>query len=346
MSDVVKFRMTAEMEEEAAAWVWRLDEENVSSQDRAAFEQWLRRDARHRRAYEELGGVWRSLDALADAKREEKIAVFATFPSSAVGGEGVQKVQHGWRPKKAALSALAACVLIAIGFYLWFQRGNEAQTLATAVGQQRTATLADGSIIYLNTNTILETHFDRNRRSLKLLKGEALFKVVREANRPFTVHAGHAVVRALGTEFTIRLRETRDVEVIVADGRVEVESRSVGHGRGVRQIKQALTVGQKLDTSAPDEPIAPMAQEALSNALAWHEGAMVFDGESLADAVAELNRYTDARLVVADARLRSLRVGGRFKAGDVDEFLRALEEALPVATRRTADDLVYIEPRR
>jgi transmembrane sensor len=84
----------------------------------------------------------------------------------------------------------------------------------------------------------------------------------------------------------------------------------------------------------------------LSSELAWREGAIVFDAEPLADAIAEIERYTDARIVVSDPEIAALRVGGRFRTGDVQEFFDALQTALPVSIRRTAAGVVFIDPRR
>jgi len=351
MSDVLKFRSLADVEEEAAVWVWRLDGGGVSSEVRADFEQWLRCDPRHRRAFEELGGVWQALDELAEAKRDEKVATFAaeeqrlsTGPAPRRGSGHVGR----WLPW-----AMAASLAAVFGGLSWYQRGNEAQTLATAVGQQRSATLVDGSVVQLNTNTILETQFTRGQRTIHLEKGEATFTVARNSERPFSVYAGNMVVRAIGTEFNVRIRETQDVEVIVTEGKVEVVPQV---GRPALRLNVAvppstaipasaeLTAGQRYEPTSESQ-IALITPAAVSNTLAWREGAIVFDGEPLVKAIAELNRYTDTRLVVADASIHDLRVGGRFRTGDVDGFLEALTKAFPVTTRRTSDDLVYIHAR-
>ncbi len=346
MSDVLKLRTLAEIEEEAAVWVWRLDDESLSVQVREDFGAWLRRDVRHGRAFEELGGVWHALDELADAKRDEKIAAFVAEE---------RRLADGARPRRrwlrtAAPWAMAASVAVAIGM-MWFHQGSsEEQTLATAVGQQRSARLADGSVVQLNTNTIVETHYDQGRRGIFLRKGEALFKVAHDPGRPFIVHAGDLVVRAVGTEFNVRMRSARDIEVIVTEGRVVVEPTEPA----VRPLltssdttspdlskRRVLAAGQALKTEAA-EAVIDINGKALSDALAWRSGAVVFDGESLGLAVAELNRYTDARLVVADPSLENLRIGGRFRTGDVDGFVDALGKAFPVTTRRGDDGLIYI----
>lgn len=349
MSDVLKFRSRARIEEEAAAWVWRLDDEDLSPQMRKEFEQWLRRDPRHRRAFEELGGVWSALDELAEAKRDEKVATFvaeerrlyATAPAGRRRG----------RLRRIIPWAVAASLAVSLGMLSWLQRGNEAQTLATAVGQQRSATLADGSVVQLNTNTILETHFDGAQRAIHLRKGEASFKVTKDVERPFLVHAGGVVVRAVGTEFNVRMRDSLDIEVIVAEGIVAVERQPEPQPTVAAAPQPAapqpreLRAGQRLETAMLIAPVAKITPEAISDTLAWREGAIVFNGEPLAQAIVELNRYTDVRLVVADPAIQDLRIGGRFRAGDVEGFLEAMTKALPVATRHAADDLVYIEAR-
>jgi len=84
----------------------------------------------------------------------------------------------------------------------------------------------------------------------------------------------------------------------------------------------------------------------LSTELAWREGAIVFDGERLSDAIAEIERYTDARIIVSDPDVAALRVGGRFRTGNVQEFFDALQTALPVSIRHAGDGVVFIDPRR
>ncbi len=349
MSDVLKFRSLAELEEEAAAWVWRLDNENVSPALRADFEQWLRRDPRHRRAFEELGGIWRSLDKLADAKRDEKVATFVAQERRLYAKPAPAHRRPGrWLPW-----ALAASLLLVAGSVSWYLRGNESETIATAVGQQRSAMLADGSVVLLNTNTILETHFTLGRRDIRLEKGEASFKVAHNAERPFYVHAGDTVVRAVGTAFNVRLRDAHDVEVIVTEGVVEVTpqpapARTVAAKSPAPApapvVQRKITAGERFNADAAT-PVKRITVAAASNTLAWHEGAIVFDGEPLAQAIGELNRYTDTRLVVADVSIQDLRVGGRFRTGDVGGFLEALTKAFPVTIRRTSDHLVYIYAR-
>jgi transmembrane sensor len=346
MSEVVKLRTRTEIDEEAARWIWRMEsDEDVTSAERESYEGWLREDPRHRRAVDELSKVWHELDMLADAKCNGKTAGLTKI--------AVRAVQHERRRRR--LAAAAALVAIVIGASVWFRNGNEIQTASTAVGQHRNVTLADGSVVTLNTNTIVEMDLSRHFRDVHLRKGEAHFEVAHDRSRPFLVHAGDAVVRAVGTEFEVRLHTNQHVDVLVNEGRVEVQAEVPGPqiqpvgARGVAStvaVVHAVSAGERFSTGTADHPVTPISPAQLSSELAWRDGAIVFDSEPLSRAVVEIERYTEARILINDPNVAQLRVGGRFRTDDLQGFLAGLETALPVSVRRTAEGLVYIEPRR
>jgi transmembrane sensor len=343
MSEIVKLRTRADIDEEAAVWIWRMDSAAVAAADRQAFEAWLRQDPRHRRAAAALSAVWSTLDGLAEAKRDEKIATFTNTAKLPL----LHHPQRWW----FAAAVLAA---VAVGA-IWLQQGSgESQTLATAVGQQRNVTLADGSTVTLNTNTILETDLRRYTREIYLRKGEAHFQVAHDRSRPFLVHAGDAVVRAVGTAFEVRVLTDQHVDVVVDEGRVEVQATALLPASPNRAARaraaaattvRALNAGERLSTASRDYAVTPITAQQMSTELAWREGAIVFDGQPLSEAIAEIERYTDARIVVSDPEIARLRVGGRFRTGDVQEFFDALQTALPVSIRHTNAGLVFIDPR-
>jgi transmembrane sensor len=345
MSEVVKLRTRAEIDEEAAAWIWRMESGSASGVDPEGFEAWLRQDPRHRRAVDELSKVWGALDGLARSQQRAE-----TLPPLTAT-----------EPRPAALHrrplwfAAAAGLVAAIAAAIWFGKGSETQVLATAVGQHRSAVLADGTIVSLNTNTIVETNIGRHSREIYLRKGEAHFEVAPDRSRPFLVHAGDAVVQAVGTEFEVRVRTDRHVDVLVTEGRVEVqpdapspEARVTTNGHdasaAVASIR-AVSAGEALSTATTNYPVIPVSPEQLSSQLAWREGAVVFDSEPLAEAIAEIQRYTDSPIIISDPGIATLPVGGRFKTDDLQGFLDGLQAALPVTIRRTADGIVYVDPR-
>jgi transmembrane sensor len=335
MSEVVKLRTRAEIDEEAAAWIWRMDSRVPGGADPEGFEVWLRQDPRHRRAYEELTKVWDTLNGLPDPQHAQLLPT---------------------RSRSRWWLAAAAALVATVGGVSWLlYKGNETQTLATAVGQHRNIALSDGTVVTLNTNTIIETNFSRNARQIYLRKGEAHFEVVQDRSRPFLVHAGDAVVRAIGTEFEVRLRTDRHVDVLVNEGRVEVEpdasnlqQRAAGTNATAIAVVtvRAVSAGQQLSTATTNYSVIPISAEQLSSELAWRDGAVVFDSAPLSEAITEIQRYTDARIIISDPTIGTLPVGGRFKTDDLQGFLDGLEAALPVKIRRTSDGLVYVDPRR
>jgi transmembrane sensor len=160
------------------------------------------------------------------------------------------------------------------------------------------------------------------------------------------VHAGDAVVRAVGTQFEVRLLSGQHVDVVVNEGRVEVQAAAPGLAPAPAATVRDLSAGQQLSTASADYAVVPVSPAQLSSELAWRDGAIVFDGEALSDAIAEIERYTDARIVISDPGIAGLRVGGRFRTDDVQGFFDGLQAALPVTIRRTPAGLVYIDPRR
>jgi transmembrane sensor len=346
MSEIVKLRTRAQIDEQAALWIWRVESGKVvGTAEREVFESWLREDPRHKRAVDELAKVWNALDILADAKCNGKTAGFTAAAHRAVRRERRRR----W------LAAAAALVVIVIGGTVWLRNGNEIQTVSTAVGQHRNVTLADGSIVTLNTNTIVEIDLRRHLREVHLRKGEAHFEVAHDRSRPFLVHAGDAVVRAVGTGFEVRLHANQHVDVLVNEGRVEVQAElpsspvqaiAVHSGAATVAAVHAVSAGERFSTGSADYAVTPVSSAQLSSELAWREGAIVFDSEPLSQAIVEIERYTDARILVNDPDVAALRVGGRFRTDDLQGFLVGLETALPVTVRRHGDGLVYIDPRR
>jgi transmembrane sensor len=342
MSEVVKLRTRVEIDEEAATWAWRMDSPTVTPAERQAYEAWLRQDPRNSRAAREMSQAWIALDALADSDHGPKIAAFAASQVSAVKISAVHR--RWWMAAAAALAAIAVGIT-------WLERPSTPEVLATAVGEQRSVTLADGSIVSLNTNTVVDTSLGRRAREIYLRKGEAHFQVAHDVNRPFFVHAGDAVVRAVGTAFEVRVLADQHVDIVVNEGRVEVRPEAgpvlkPTNTDGLQQTAvRAISAGQRLSTASRDYAVTPVSEQQLSSELAWREGAIVFDGERLADAVAEIERYTDARITISDPAIGDLRVGGRFRTADLQEFFDALQTALPLSVQHTSSGVI-IEPRR
>jgi transmembrane sensor len=186
----------------------------------------------------------------------------------------------------------------------------------TSVGQRTTVTLPDHSVVTLDTDTILRVHDKPGERLVSLERGRAFFKVAHDPSRPFIVQAGGHRVRAIGTEFDVRVGP-RQFEVTLIQGRVKVETPSLF--RATATTAQ-LVPGQRLeiDGSRPE-----LMRVDLKSETTWHEGRLTFTRDTLADAVAEMNRYSDKKIVF-DGGVPEKSIIGVFRAGDVDSFAKAL----------------------
>ncbi len=177
--------------------------------------------------------------------------------------------------------------------------------------------------------------------------------MVHDAARPFFVHAGDAVIRDVGTQFEVRLHTDHAVDVLVDEGQVEVRGSSTaagaassggGNGQSADWV-QALSAGEQLLIAGPRLQVMSVSPQQVADDLAWRDGALVFQGEPLAQALVEVGRYTRSRIVLLSPRVGSLPISGRFRTNDVSGFFQALQAALPVRVSRPEPGVVYIAPR-
>ena len=344
MSEIVRLKTQTQIDNEAAVWTWRLDSGELTAAERGRLDTWLLEDTRHRRTFEELSSTWSALDRLAETASARKVVA----PTRLQRHRRFPERMRYWQ------TAAAAILVLGLGVALWIARRPGMQVMSTAVGQQRHVTLADGTQLTLNTNTLLAVKLTAQRRDIYLRKGEAHFDVVHDASRPFFVHAGDAVIRDVGTQFEVRLNSQRNIDVLVDEGRVEVRgpgptAESAGgasepSGQSTGWVR-ALSAGEQLRVAGPNPQIMSVTRQQIADDLAWREGALVFQGEPLSEALTEVGRYTSARIVLTGPKVASLRISGRFRTDDVAGFFQALQAALPVRVSRPEPGLVYIAAR-
>ena len=286
------------------------------SVDERELDAWLEADPANAAAYARIEAAWERaerLKALPD--------VMAEPPA------------RGWQPTRRMAAGLALGLIGAGAAGGWLALRNPVE--ATGRGERRTVTLADGSRVDLNTDSRIEIAFSSGRRDIALIRGEALFEVAKDPSRPFVVTAGEARVRAVGTAFNVRLRK-EVVELTVTEGVVAVgdETRSAPLRRVVQG--SGAIVGAGAVAKVELDP------EVVRRRLLWRDGVVEFEGDTLEQAVAEFNRYNDRKLVVADAKVASIRVGGRFGTREVDRFLTALQAGFPVRAVPGEGDTTYL----
>jgi transmembrane sensor len=317
-------RSHREIEQAAAAWLARRDREEWRDADEATLREWLSASVAHRVAFVRLNTAW--------AQTRRLRALPATGPqASSYGGPPTEPDERGAHSRRMPLIATAAAFLIisTLGT-LWLVTAHPGASYRTAVGSIKALPMKDGSTITLNTDSDIRVAMSDTERRVDLDKGEAFFEVAKDLSRPFVVRVGAERVIAVGTKFSVR-REAEDVRVIVTEGRVRVE-RTDAHQQPAAALvsKGSVAVAGAAGVLVQDEAL-PEVEERLS----WRLGFVVFHETRLSDAVAELNRYNERQIVIADPALGSMRIGGRFHSNNAEGFVRLLAEALPI---RVEDD--------
>jgi transmembrane sensor len=195
----------------------------------------------------------------------------------------------------------------------------------TGLGEQRRITLADGTHVELNTDTVLRERMTTGLRTVILERGEAYFEVRHDQSRPFVVQLGQHSVTDIGTKFFVR-RDAARLSVGVIEGRIEFET----SGDTYRAKPLLLGAGSMVVATPRRIVLSTPSAEAISSELAWRSGMLVFNHTTLAEAVAEFNRYNREKLVIADPRASRLLIGGSFRTNDVKVFARVAQDLLGV----------------
>ena len=313
----------------AGEWLARLDGDDPSPGDLSAFEQWKSADPRHAAAYARLAATWQALDRVQAIRPGSEVPVdndYLRVPSQ-------RRLWH--RP--GVLFPLAASVLIALAG-LWISRGpGEARSYSTGIGGYQRVILDDQSTLELNTNSEVRVAFTSGLRRVELVRGEASFEVTHDTARPFVVSAGRAAVRAVGTRFDVNRLAGAErtgagtveggVEVIVDEGKVAIGSPSVLEAAldAVPPAIPRVSAGQSAIARGGGVELENLRQGDLARKLAWRNQMLVFDGDSLADVIAQFNRYNKRQLVIADPTLAALRIGGYFRPTNLDAFISVLQ---------------------
>ena len=295
---------SAEIDGIAAGWAVRASEGALDARDRGALEAWLARDARHRGAFVRAQATWLDMDRVA---------------AMAKGGSEAPPTQQRPARMRVRAYAIAASVLLAvlagagIGYGHWYGRHS------AGVGEIVRLALDDGSIVVLNTDSVIRVRYGAARRGIQLQRGEATFQVVRDPSRPFVVEAGGVVARAVGTEFAVR-RLGDAVAVTVLEGVVEVEREG---GRGEERPRRASRNDQVIASRATPMVGSALSAEEVSRRYSWREGYLTFDGEPLRAAIAEMNRYSEIPIRIVDPELAAEHFVGVFRIGDTRAFARS-----------------------
>lgn len=313
-----------QVREAAEDWFARLRAPDCDAAQRAAFEAWRVADPLHAQAYAATVRLWSQLEALKGAREVRAYELEALAPA----GRPRQSLRPAARARRWRMPvALAAALVLAVVGYQFLPAWlTPAQQRYAATDRPSDVVLADGSRVHLDVDTHIAVRLARKQRHVELERGRALFTVVRDAGRPFTVAAANGSVTVLGTRFQV-WREGARVTVTLVEGAVAVHGPAAPGGAG--QEARLLRPGDELrySPSGVDWELRQVDPEA---AVSWSEGRLMFRAAALESAVAEINRYSRRKILLADAALAELRLSGTFRAGDAASVATALPAVLPV----------------
>lgn len=352
ISPAVTGRSDEAVAEAAALWSERLREAGADVALRAACEAWLSEDPRHAAAFERAEAAWLAARAFADAPE-----------SLALRNDVLARVAARRRRVVPTLPIVAAASLIAAGLATALvlaggtgqpgaapdsslvakqEPATTAKTAyATAIGERFTATLPDDTIMTLNTASQVDVAYSEDERRIILRAGQAYFDVAHETGRPFIVEAQGREIVALGTAFDVYL-VGGGLTVTLVEGRVAVDPAPAA---AEAAAPYEIVAGEQW-AALPDEPGPEVRSVDTRRLTAWLRGSVVLENDRLADAVAEMNRYSARPILIADPELGELRVSGVFGAGQSGAFAEALAVYFPEIRPHETGDAIRLTRAR
>jgi len=357
--------MSSQIHQAACEWFVEFRAGEPGEAARGSFLAWLRQSPAHMAAYLEVAALWAE-SGVAGARKEWSVEELisqaraapdnvVTLPSSAAGPamvtlpasvapEAAEEMRSAADRRAARFTrrivVAAASLVLAAGIALAGWLSLRPDVYATALGEHRAVTLADGSVIRLNARSKLAVKLSASGRSVELLEGQALFQVAKDVQRPFTVTSDGTRVQAVGTEFDVRRRRASTV-VTVVEGRVAVLDVSGGAGAAGPKVRAGtvyLSAGEQITRSPAAAGTARRVDPAI--ATAWTRRQLVFDATPLIDVVEEFNLYNRRRLVIHDVSLESFQLDGVFSSPDPAPLIRFLQSRPGVRIRETESEIV------
>ena len=343
---------SADLEAVASAWLARRDR-GLTAAEQDTYLEWLRADLRHGAMIAHLEKTWGALDVLKEWRPTHSAR---PNPDLLATPQARTKIWAHLRKFPFAVPTLAAAAAVALGLFVFQSVSRETQVptgTVRVIPSPERLTLEDGSVVELNHGGKIETDFTAETRRVRLVRGEAHFTVTKNPARPFIVEANGVAVRAVGTAFNVR-HASDAVEVLVTEGKVQVE-RPVAPVAPSASIPlaptpTALVAGERaiVDTTAPaaQPVVATVTPTEIARALSWQGVRLEFTELPLAEVVTEFNLRNRQQLVVGDVPTGRLRVGGSFRADNVDAFVRLLEASFGVSAHRRDDGALVLRQQK
>jgi len=297
------------VENQAMEWLVKLNNPNLSDVELEQFNQWLVESPLHQVAYIRAERIWAASEKL--------------VPRSSS--------QSRFRTWQFALASVL--IVLCIGFYQYQYNSVEHYEFYTAIGEQKTFDLVDGSTVTLNNQSKIVFSINRNSRKVKLEAGEVLFHVTADAKRPFDIETHDGMIRVVGTTFSVN-RYSDSTLVTVVEGRVALGQKPVANDSFI--ASQVLRQSQQQTLSGAIKGIEPK-QVDVKTELSWREQKLVARDEPLSEVVTYLESCFPVKFDISSKELREKRVTAVLDLSNLDQVLLVLETSLSLNIERESD---------
>jgi transmembrane sensor len=328
--------MTVDTPKTAAQWIARFRGRSCPRDLQAAFESWLAENPQNRLDFTRARFMW-DVSSRLDTSPLARNELRKLHAEAGTGPSTLRKWLTAPRYVPVLAGVAAAAFMV---FSMWTpvpESGlpllrNEG-TAATAISEVKNFELPDGTVVALNADSTVRVGFTKDLRTVYLERGEAFFEVQKHTGRPFVVTAGGHSVTVTGTKFNVSFVPVgSSFEVAVAEGHVNVQGNKSSTDTSV---EDSLSAGDVISL-AEDRPTV-RKKIATTAVASWRTGRLRFEHTSLRDVLTEVNRYSQKRLVLSDARLANLPLSGSFKAGDIDAVLFSLQQIYKINAKEAGD---------
>jgi transmembrane sensor len=241
-------------------------------------------------------------------------------------------------------TAAAACLIALLTAVTVLIKTAPDAIVRTGPGEWSTTTLDDGTTLRAGPRTRVLVEFTNERRLVHLSRGEILVHVAKNPYRPFIVETDSATARAVGTAFAVSLEDPKQVRVTVKEGVVAVARRARLGTRNAAQKEAArssiVKAGEEILVKASG-PLQAIDVD-VETALAWADRRLIFDDETVEQAIQEFNRRNRVQLEVLDRALLNRAVRGTFAAMEPASFAAYLEKQGAISVMDTRSETLLI----
>ena len=211
----------------------------------------------------------------------------------------------------------AAILLVLIGCFFYYENSFLYTNQIIAAKNERVRVmLPDSSEVILNAESSIEYPITFGEVREVTLKGEAYFKVAKDADHPFIVHNNGFDVKVLGTSFCVNTR-TDQKKISLKEGKVEVLLNENNDKITLYPMEQLL-----LDTS---NNRVIKRNFNVENEFSWIDNLLILENLTFKEALSKINSFYGVHFVIEDPQIEHQRITGAFKDQKLEEFITSLE---------------------